>query len=43
LVVEPFERLAEPDADALTEEGAGLLEFAAADAEVHAIRFANLP
>jgi hypothetical protein len=43
LVVEPFERLAEPDAAALTEEGADLLEFAAADADIHDIRFANVP
>ena len=40
LVVEPFEPLPKEDHDALADEGAGLLAFAAADAKTHDVEFA---
>jgi hypothetical protein len=43
LLIEAFEPLAQPDRDALAEEGGRLLAFAAADAETHDIRFTALP
>jgi hypothetical protein len=39
LVIEPFEPLAKEDRDALANEGAGLLAFAAADVETRDIEF----
>ena len=38
LTISPFRPLTRQDTDALTEEGAGLLRFHAADAESHEIR-----
>jgi Winged helix DNA-binding domain len=40
LTVRPFERLSDKDTRALTEEGARLLAFVAADADAHDVRFA---
>lgn len=42
LTVQPFTRLSKKDTAAVTEEGAGLLRFAAADADTHDIRFGPL-
>jgi len=39
LTIKPFTRLSKKDANALTEEGARLLAFAAADADAHDIQF----
>jgi hypothetical protein len=39
LTIKPFTRLSKKDTDALTEEGARLLAFAAADADAHDIQF----
>ena len=41
LTITPFTRLSDEDADALSEEGARLLAFAAADATVRDVRFAR--
>src|SRR5262245_60328091 len=41
LTIKPFTRLSRKDSAALTEEGARLLAFAAADADAHDIRFTS--
>ncbi len=41
LVIEPFEPLSGEDCEALAEEGRGLLDFAAADADVRDIQFVS--
>jgi len=38
LLVEPFTRLSDEDADAVSREGAGLLAFAAPQAQTHDVR-----
>lgn len=41
LIIEPLERIGRKDRRAMTEEGRGLLAFAAGDARSCEVRFAN--